>query len=164
MLERSQPKSWEPPLRLGSGGANGSGLVWSADGERRSLRVGSGPRLSPIPRSEPPPELLTHACEPCQQADLDTFLSSDSMAAARHAAGAVCEAIDHVMRGTCRNAFVAARPPGHHAGVSGVALGAPSQGFCLINNVAIGCVRLRTQDRDSLRTHHGPHPYLACSR
>ena len=42
------------------------------------------------------------------------------------------------MRGTCRNAFVAARPPGHHAGVGGLALDAPSQGFCLLNNIAIG--------------------------
>ena len=50
------------------------------------------------------------------------------------------------MRGTCRNAFVAARLPGHHAGVSGVALHAPSQGFCLLNHVAIGA-------RYALRTH-----------
>ena len=59
--------------------------------------------------------------------DLDTYISAESMIAARYASGAVCEAIDHVMHGRCRNAFVAARPPGHHAGIDGVALRAPSQ-------------------------------------
>ena len=48
--------------------------------------------------------------------------------------------------GACRNAFVAARPPGHHAGGGGLALDAPSQGFCLLNHVAIGA-------RYALQTH-----------
>ena len=164
LLERSLPKSWEPPMRLGAANpyaaSNGGGLAWSADGERRSTRevkytgrpftagdptlirnrAGGGPlALPPHPSSHGKGEAAsTH--------DLDTFLSAESLAAARHASGAVCEAIDHVMRGTCRNAFVAARPPGHHAGVSGVALHAPSQGFCLLNHVAIGA-------RYALRTH-----------
>jgi acetoin utilization deacetylase AcuC-like enzyme len=33
--------------------------------------------------------------------------------------------------------FSLMRPPGHHAGVSGVALGAPTRGFCYVNNIAI---------------------------
>jgi acetoin utilization deacetylase AcuC-like enzyme len=33
--------------------------------------------------------------------------------------------------------FSLMRPPGHHAGVSGVALGAPTRGFCYVNNVAV---------------------------
>lgn len=36
-----------------------------------------------------------------------------------------------------RHVFCAVRPPGHHAGHSGHAQ-SQSQGFCLINNVAIG--------------------------
>ena len=41
-----------------------------------------------------------------------------------------------------RNAFCAVRPPGHHAGPTGVVPSeqdpAGSHGFCLLNNVAIG--------------------------
>lgn len=37
----------------------------------------------------------------------------------------------------CRHVFCAVRPPGHHAGHAGHAQ-AQSQGFCLINNVAVG--------------------------
>jgi acetoin utilization deacetylase AcuC-like enzyme len=33
--------------------------------------------------------------------------------------------------------FSIMRPPGHHAGVSGAALGATTRGFCYLNNVAI---------------------------
>jgi len=33
--------------------------------------------------------------------------------------------------------FSIMRPPGHHAGVSGAALGAATRGFCYLNNVAI---------------------------
>ena len=73
----------------------------------------------------------------------DTSLSRLSYTTAAMAAGAVCKAVDRVMQGECKNAFVAARPPGHHAGPSGLVHtqdGRPSlsQGFCLLNSVAIG--------------------------
>ncbi|KAJ1484120.1 histone deacetylase domain-containing protein [Baffinella frigidus] len=73
----------------------------------------------------------------------DTSFSAQSYLVARTAAGAVCKAVDRVMRGEQRNAFVASRPPGHHAGPRGLVHtddGRPSlsQGFCLINNVAVG--------------------------
>jgi acetoin utilization deacetylase AcuC-like enzyme len=38
--------------------------------------------------------------------------------------------------------FSIMRPPGHHAGVSGAALGAPTRGFCYLNNVAIAVKHL----------------------
>lgn len=146
-LTRALPRPWEPPVCLGSARAcansagAGSGLVW-ADGERRSTREHRGVHAT---AATPAATAAAHAAgDACRGAgdapahDLDTFLSAESMSAARHAAGAVCEAVDLVMRGACRNAFVAARPPGHHAGPSGLALGAPSQGFCLLNHVAIG--------------------------
>ncbi len=38
----------------------------------------------------------------------------------------------------CYNGFVMVRPPGHHAGRQGHTCGAPSCGFCLLNNVCIG--------------------------
>jgi len=50
----------------------------------------------------------------------------------------VTKAIDSVMSGKYRNAFVAVRPPGHHAGLQGLLHNASSCGFCIFNNVAIG--------------------------
>ena len=68
----------------------------------------------------------------------DTFGSGGSWTAALHASGAVCMAVDDVMRERQTRAFCAVRPPGHHAGRCGRTEGARSQGFCLLNNVAIG--------------------------
>jgi len=50
----------------------------------------------------------------------------------------VCEAVDSVTRGGYTRAFCAVRPPGHHVGRVGKTKDVPSQGFCLLNNVAIG--------------------------
>jgi len=54
------------------------------------------------------------------------------------------------------NGFSLMRPPGHHAGRSGRALGASSLGFCYFNNVAIA---VRSLDRNALILdvdgHHG---------
>src|SRR5581483_9395211 len=59
--------------------------------------------------------------------DPDTALCPHSVEAARHAAGAVVLGVDLVMRGECRTAFCAVRPPGHHA-ERGRAMG-----FCVFN-------------------------------
>lgn len=87
--------------------------------------------------------------------DGDTYLSSGSENAARRAAGAVCDAIDLVMKGEVDNAFCAVRPPGHHAEPG------HAMGFCLFNSVAVGalyarhkyfCHRVAIIDFD---VHHG---------
>ena len=52
--------------------------------------------------------------------DADTIVSRGSWKAALRAAGAVCAAVDAVVSGTASNAFCAVRPPGHHAGPSGI--------------------------------------------
>ncbi|EFA83888.1 hypothetical protein PPL_02958 [Heterostelium album PN500] len=69
--------------------------------------------------------------------DGDTFISKNSLKAAKRAAGATLAAVDQVLKGVVSSAFVAARPPGHHAGREGLTSGTTSQGFCLLNNVAI---------------------------
>src|SRR5439155_4031665 len=86
--------------------------------------------------------------------DADTVSSPSSFAAARLAAGAAVGAVEAVWSGQARNAFVWARPPGHHAEQ------AQAMGFCLFNNVAIaaeaarrlGAERVLILDWD---VHHG---------
>ena len=67
--------------------------------------------------------------------DGDTYLAPGSLTAALRAVGGVCAAVDAVMAGAARNAFVACRPPGHHAET------AQAMGFCLFGSVAIGAKR-----------------------
>ncbi|MGC2856962.1 histone deacetylase family protein [Novispirillum sp. DQ9] len=69
--------------------------------------------------------------------DGDTILSPATGDAALRAAGGVCAAVDAVARGEVRNAFVAVRPPGHHAER------AQAMGFCFFNNVAVGAYHAR---------------------
>ena len=85
----------------------------------------------------------------------DTQMNPHSLAAIWRAAGGAVAAVDHVLRGETDNAFVATRPPGHHAGVTN------PMGFCFINNVAIaarhaqaayGLERVAIIDFD---VHHG---------
>jgi len=69
----------------------------------------------------------------------DTRVSSDSYRAALAAAGGAVRAVDLVMDGRYANAFVAARPPGHHAERD------RAMGFCLLNNAAIAAAHLRAE-------------------
>lgn len=64
--------------------------------------------------------------------DGDTILSNGSFDSALHAAGAVCYAVDDIASNQTKRAFVAVRPPGHHAEPH------MAMGFCLLNNVFIG--------------------------
>ena len=65
------------------------------------------------------------------QLDADTSMSPGSFEAALRAAGGAVFAVDKVMAKKADNAFVATRPPGHHAET------ARPMGFCLFNNAAI---------------------------
>jgi acetoin utilization deacetylase AcuC-like enzyme len=63
--------------------------------------------------------------------DADTSMSPGSVEAALRGAGGAMRAVDEVMNQKTANAFVAIRPPGHHAET------ARPMGFCLFNNAAI---------------------------
>lgn len=65
------------------------------------------------------------------QLDADTAMSPGTFEAVLRAAGGAVRAVDEVMSGAVANAFVATRPPGHHAET------ATPMGFCLFNNAAI---------------------------
>jgi len=89
------------------------------------------------------------------QLDADTSMSPGSFEAALRAAGGAVRAVDEVLAKKAKNAFVATRPPGHHAET------ARPMGFCLFDNAAIaaryaqdhhGIARVAIVDFD---VHHG---------
>ncbi len=63
--------------------------------------------------------------------DGDTWMSPGSVTAAYRGAGGAVRAVDLVLAGEVANAFVAVRPPGHHAERE------TPMGFCLFGNVAL---------------------------
>jgi acetoin utilization deacetylase AcuC-like enzyme len=87
--------------------------------------------------------------------DADTMMSPGTLEAAMRAAGGAVFAVDEIMRGRLANAFVATRPPGHHAER------ATPMGFCFFNSAAVaarhaqavhGAERVAIVDFD---VHHG---------
>jgi acetoin utilization deacetylase AcuC-like enzyme len=89
------------------------------------------------------------------QLDADTSMSPGSFEAALRAAGGGMLAVDEVVAKNAVNAFVATRPPGHHAET------ARPMGFCFFDNAAIaaryaqdhhGMARVAIVDFD---VHHG---------
>jgi acetoin utilization deacetylase AcuC-like enzyme len=89
------------------------------------------------------------------QLDGDTAMSPGTFEAALRAAGGGVLAVDEVLAKKANNAFVATRPPGHHAET------ARPMGFCLFDNAAIaarhaqnhhGIARVAIVDFD---VHHG---------
>ena len=92
--------------------------------------------------------------------DGDTPVSAKTYEAAMHAAGAVLEACGRALREGGFKAFCLVRPPGHHAGLDGIALTAPTRGFCVFNNLAIGVKWLLRQGVERILVfdhdcHHG---------
>ena len=88
--------------------------------------------------------------------DADTIISMQSFDASLFAVGGACRAVDAVMQGEAKNAFVAVRPPGHHA------TGEHAMGFCLFNNVAVAAKYAQNKYKEIERVaivdwdvHHG---------
>ncbi len=89
------------------------------------------------------------------QIDADTSASPGTWEAALRGVGGCLLAVDQVLSGAHKRAFVATRPPGHHAEKS------RAMGFCLFGNIAIaalhalerhGLSRVAVVDFD---VHHG---------
>jgi acetoin utilization deacetylase AcuC-like enzyme len=132
----------------------------------------AGPEFSALMRAEAPSapfETITlchpmdyieaiRAATPHQgmaRIDADTTLSPGSFEAALRATGGALHAVDEVVSRRADNAFVAVRPPGHHAET------ARAMGFCLFNSAATaaryaqdhhGLTRAAIVDFD---VHHG---------
>lgn len=96
------------------------------------------------------PEHVQRVREACDSAetsgrvasiDPDTKVSSASWSAAVGSAGAGIAAVRQVHAGEISNAFVATRPPGHHATPT------TPMGFCLFNNVAVAARWLQAEGR-----------------
>ncbi len=127
----------------------------------RDLKRVESPRaeLAPILRVHPPGYAAALESEMPVKGlaylDADTPVSAGSWDAILRSVGGAVAATDAVMRGDADNAFVVARPPGHHASQT------TAMGFCLFNNAAIaarhaqavyGAGRIAIVDFD---VHHG---------
>ncbi len=92
------------------------------------------------------------------QLDADTFMGPSSLEAALRAVGGACAGVDAVFAagasGAAANAFVASRPPGHHAEPL------RAMGFCLFNTAAIAAIHARSHGAKRVAVldfdvHHG---------
>ncbi|MEM9619348.1 MAG: histone deacetylase family protein [Pseudomonadota bacterium] len=88
------------------------------------------------------------------QFDADTFLGPSSLEATRRAAGGAVAAVDALYAGEAKNAFIAARPPGHHAEPE------RAMGFCIFNGAAIAAIHARDHGAKRVAVldfdvHHG---------
>jgi acetoin utilization deacetylase AcuC-like enzyme len=127
----------------------------------KTLARQSAPRAARADLVRVHPEAYVAAIEEAAPAkgitrlDADTSMSPGTLEAAMRAAGGAAFAVDEVMSGRAANAFVATRPPGHHAEK------AAPMGFCFFNNAAVaarraqaahGAERVAIVDFD---VHHG---------
>jgi acetoin utilization deacetylase AcuC-like enzyme len=62
----------------------------------------------------------------------DTMMEPSTWEVVLRGVGGTVQAVDKVLDGEVQNAFVACRPPGHHAETE------RAMGFCLFNNISIG--------------------------
>lgn len=90
--------------------------------------------------------------------DEDTYVSPTSERAIRRSLSCSYCVAQRALDGEKLWVFILARPPGHHAGISGAAMGSDSLGFCIFNNAAV-VAKLLTQRGNVLMldfdSHHG---------
>jgi len=149
----------------------GEGHPECADRIRAVLRALEAPEFEMLLREVAPPAtedqlnaahgsgyvaaILALPTDRVTQIDGDTIFSPGSREAVLRAAGGACAAVDAVFEGWAEAAFVAMRPPGHHAEHN------RAMGFCFFNNAAVaahharakwGITRVAVVDFD---VHHG---------
>jgi acetoin utilization deacetylase AcuC-like enzyme len=133
-------------------------------------QIRADPQLTALPVLEwdvpgPQTALLVHSAEHVARIeayvragggwfDADTYCTGDSLTVALAAIGSSLRAVDAVLAGEARSAFVVSRPPGHHATRN------RAMGFCLFNNIAIAAVHARRNGISRIAVididvHHG---------
>jgi acetoin utilization deacetylase AcuC-like enzyme len=125
-----------------------------------------GDELEVVPALEVEPDVLLRVHAPayvaqvealCEagggQLDPDTYVVPDSWDAALRSAGAGLQAVELLRGSGSGAAFIATRPPGHHA------VAARGMGFCIFNNVALTAATLVAEGERVLivdwDVHHG---------
>jgi acetoin utilization deacetylase AcuC-like enzyme len=86
--------------------------------------------------------------------DPDTYTSPETYGVALLSAGGAVDAVERVMGGSHKRAFVLSRPPGHHAEHD------RAMGFCFFNNVAIAAAHAKSLGARNVAivdydVHHG---------
>jgi acetoin utilization deacetylase AcuC-like enzyme len=107
--------------------------------------------------------LLAHSKEHVEKIESENFYDPDTpphsniFELAKLSAGSAIGTMEVALKG--EKTFSLMRPPGHHAGTNGKALGASSLGFCYFNNVAIAVKKSLTQVKKVViidtDCHHG---------
>ena len=132
-----------PPGHVEHGGRYDAVEKALASGELSHLEKREPPRASAEQVERVHPDRYRLAIEEhapktgLAQFDADTFMGPSSLEAALRAAGGAAAATDAVFKGEAKNAFVAARPPGHHAEPE------RAMGFCFFNSAAIAAMHAR---------------------
>src|SRR5580698_2534289 len=133
----------------------GPGHPECADRVRYVLRVLEGQEFESLIREEAPKApmealglahshahinaILALPADKTTYIDGDTVFGPGSLDAALRGAGGAMAAVDAVMEGWAEAAFVAMRPPGHHAETD------RAMGFCLFNNAAVAAYHARAR-------------------
>jgi acetoin utilization deacetylase AcuC-like enzyme len=142
----------ENPSRLAAVLAGAAAADLSSDLIQFSPRIASDKELMAV-HSARHLDYVARASASGLALDPDTPTSHASLLAARTAAGAGLDAISRLRRGEGDSAFLALRPPGHHARPDG------AMGFCLFNNVAVAAASLVAEGERVLildwDAHHG---------
>jgi acetoin utilization deacetylase AcuC-like enzyme len=86
--------------------------------------------------------------------DPDTYVSAESVAVARLAAGSLVAMVDALIDGPVGKGVALLRPPGHHARP------ARAMGFCLLNNIAVAAAHAKSRGLERIAVvdwdvHHG---------